>query len=121
MFSRAAFTSSARSTSRPLGVNPVDLELPGPGRGCPIEFGDEARGGDPVPADLTMSRAPREHDVLPPAQGALSLEQPEFRREVCATAKSAFATSAAPGTVRTYDARLRAIAPKVTAKLGPQV
>ena len=111
MFSRAAFTSAARSASRPIGATRVYLDLSGPGRGCPVEFGAEARGSDPVPTDLTMSLAPRERDVLPPSRGALSLEQLEFRREVRATAESAFATSAAPGAVRTYEATSRAIFP----------
>ena len=110
-FSRAAFTPAARRASRPLAVNPVDLELPGPGRRYSIEFGDEAHGGGPVPADPTMSLGRREQDVLPPARGALSLEQLEFRCEVCATAESAFATSAAPGAARTYEAALRATFP----------
>ena len=55
---------------------------------------------------------------MPPAQAAQSLEQLEFRREVCAAAKSAFATTAAPGAVRTFEATLRANVPKVTANLG---
>ena len=58
--------------------------------------------------------------MLPPAQGALSLEQLELRREVRATAKFAFAAGAAPGTVRTHKATLLASAPKVTARLGSQ-
>ena len=86
-----------------------------------MEFGDEARGGDPVPADLTMPPAPLGQDVLPPAQGALSLEHQEFRREVCSPAKSAFTTSTAPGAVRTYEATSLAAVPKVTAKSGSQV
>ena len=49
------------------------------------------------------------------------MEQQNFRREVCATAKPVFATSALPGAVRTYEARLRASAPRFTAKLGSQV
>ena len=121
MFSRAAFTSAARFTSHPHGANPADLDLCGPGSGCPVEFGDEGHGGDAVPADPTTPLPSRAQDALPPAQGALPVERQEFRREVCATAKPAFATSAAPGTVRTYEATLRATAPEVTAKLGPQV
>ena len=87
----------------------------------PRGVGDEVHGVDPAPADLTMSHAPRDQDVLPLAEGALSLGQQDFRREVCATAKSACATSAAPGAVRTYEATLRAIVPKITAELGSQV
>ena len=104
MFSRAAFASAARTTSRPRVANPVHLGLSGPGRGCPVGFGDEGRGVQPAPADIPISLAPREQDVLTLAEGALSLEKQEFRREACATVKSAFATGAAPGTLRTYEA-----------------
>ena len=116
MFPRAAFTSAARSASRPLGVNRVDLESSGPVRGCPVEFGDEAHGGDTAPACLTMPLAPlgrmccRLLRVRCPSSGS------ERDREV-----RFFVTSAAPGAVRTYEAALRALVPKVTAKLGSQV
>ena len=56
-----------------------------------------------------------------PASGTTSIEQQNFRRKVVEAAQSAFPNSAAPGTVRTYEATLRAIAPKVTAKLGSKV
>ena len=89
-----------RTTSRFPAVSPVDLDLSGSSRGCPVEFEDEAHGVDPAPADLSISLAPSVQDVLPPAEGAPSLEQQNFRREVFTTAKSAFA--AAPGTVRSH-------------------
>ena len=40
---------------------------------------------------------------------------------MCAAAESAFATSAAPGAVRTYEVTLRAIVPKFAAKSGSQM
>ena len=86
-----------------------------------MEFGAKAQGFDSAPADLSVSLAPRERGVSPSAEGAPSLEQQNFRREVFATAQSAFVASAAHGAVRAYEATLRAIAPKVAAKLGDQV
>ena len=58
--------------------------------------------------------------LLPPAFGAPSAEQECFRQEVRRTLQSIFASSAAPGTVRLYEvqATLRALAPKVAAKLS---
>ena len=58
---------------------------------------------------------------MPPAEGALALGQQNFRREVFSTAQSASAASAAPLTVRTYEATLRATVPKFAAKLGTRV
>ena len=106
--------------ARPV-ANTVYLDLPGPGRQCPLESGEEAQGSEPTRTDLSITLAPREQDVLPPADGALSLEQQGLRRLVVETAQWAAVSGAAPGTVRTYEATLRAIALKVTAKLGPQV
>ena len=114
-------TPSSCAAARPPVDYPVDLDLSGPGRICPEEFGEEAQGADPAPTDLSVSVALREQDGLPPADGALSSARQDFRREVVEAVQSAFATSAAPGTARTYEAALRAVASKVTAKLGPLV
>ena len=118
MHFRAAFVSASRAATRPPVANPVDLDLSGPGRKCPVEFGGEAPGADPARADLSVSLAPREQDVTPPSDDDSS-EQQDVRRAVVGTAQSAFATIAAPSTVRTCKAALRAIASKVAAKLGP--
>ena len=65
--------------------------------------------------------APLAQDVLAPAAGPLSTEEESFRRELFSAAQSAFVSSTPPGAVRTYEATLRVIASKVTAKLGAQV
>ena len=98
----------------------MDLDLAGPGRPCPIVVDEEVEGGSrPVP-DLAASSAPLARDVLPPAS-AVSPEQEVFRRELLDAARSSFEVSVATGAVRTYEATLRGIAPKVTLKLGSQV
>ena len=67
-----------------------------------------------------MSSNPLARDALPPASVA-SPAQKAFPRELRDAAQSTFEVSAAASTVRTYEATLRAIAPKVALKLGPQV
>ena len=57
--------------------------------------------------------------MLPPLSVA-SPEQEAFRRELFDAAQLTFEISAATGTVRTYEATLRAIVPKVTLKLASQ-
>ena len=67
-----------------------------------------------------MSSNPLARDALPPASVA-SPAQKAFPRELRDAAQSTFEVSAAASTVRTYEATLRAIAPKVTLKLGSPV
>ena len=121
MYSRAAFVAAPRAAARPSVAKPVDLDLSGPGCECPVEFGGGSQGPDSVPIDLSVSLALHEREVLPPTDGAPSIGHQNFRLELVETAHSAFATGATLGTVRTYEATLRAIAPKVTANLGPKV
>ena len=47
--------------------------------------------------------------------------QLKFRGEVLDVPTSAFASSAAPGSVRTYEAALKSVTPKVTSKVGYQI
>ena len=44
-----------------------------------------------------------------------------FRRQLLVTLQASFSTSAASGTVRTYESALRAIAPRIALRLGAQV
>ena len=112
MFSRAAFASPSRAVARSAAVARVDLDLTGPGRGCPVEFED-----DPAPMEPSVDPALLAQHVLAPAVGPLSSEQERFRHEVFPVAQSAFVASAAPVASTT----LRCIASKVTAKLGARV
>ena len=88
----------------------------GPSRPEPIIEGDELEGGVPVP-DLSISSGTLVRDVLPPAS-APSAEQEGFRRELLEVVRSTLGASSASGTVRTYEATLHGIVPKVTLKLG---
>ena len=83
-------------------------------------FDDDVPADVPAPPDLSASAAPLAQVVLPPAS-ALSSTQVAFRRDLFVTLQSAFEMSAANGTVRTYEATLRNIVPKVSAKWGPPV
>ena len=83
-------------------------------------FDDNAPAAVPAPPDLSAPAAPLARDVLPPAS-VLSPAQEAFRRDLFATLQSAFEVSAASGAVRTYEATLRNIAPKVTVRSGAPV
>ena len=118
MSSRAAFSVASRKAFQSLSNPPIDLDLSGPGRQCPVVMDEEVEGGSrPIP-DLAVSSCPVAQDVLPPAS-AISPAQEVFRRELLDAVQSTFDVRA--GAVRTYEATLRAIAPKVTLKLGSQV
>ena len=83
-------------------------------------FDDDVPDGVSAPPDLSVSAAPLGQDVLPPAS-VLPLAQETLRRDPFATVQPAFEISAACGAVRTYEATLRNIVPKVTLNLGSQV
>ena len=99
---------------------PIDLDLAGPGRPCPVIIDEEPDGPSAPSPDLAASSAPLVRDALPPAS-ASSSEQEAFRRQTFDEARSTFEVSAATGTGRTYGAILRGIAPNVTLKLGSQM
>ena len=120
MFSRAAFSVASRKASASVSLPPVDLDLAGPGRPFPVVVGEEVEGDSRPLPDLTVSSGPLVRDVLPPAS-VVSSAQKAFRRELRGAVQSTFEVSAAAGTVRTREATLRGIAPKVAAKLGSQV
>ena len=115
MFSRAAFSVASREASASVLHPPVYVGLAGPGQPCPTVVDHEAEGESCVPPDLAVSAGPLTRDVLPPA-AMPSPTREVFRRELLATAQYAFEVSAATGTVRTSEATLRGIAPKITLK-----
>ena len=120
MFSRAAFSVAFREAFQSLPNPPIDLDLFGPGRPRPVVMGREVEGGSRPFPDLTVSSCPVAQDVIPPAS-AIFPAQEAFRRELFGAVQSTFEVSAAAGAVRTYEATLRAIVPKVTLKLGSRV
>ena len=120
MYARAAFESASRAASAARAQEQVDPDLSSPNRPCPVAFDEditEAPGDFP---DLSVAAPLSAQEVLVPAH-TLSPDQGSFRQQLLATLQSAFSTSAASGTVRTYESALRAIAPKIALKLGAQV
>lgn len=113
--------SATRAVPRALQVEQADLELTGSDRSCPSAFDEDAEVPDMSIGDLSVSDIPVPVSLLPPASGAPSVEQGRFRRELHRAHRPIFASSTPPGTVRTYEATLRAIAPKVTAKLSSRL
>ena len=120
MFSRAAFSVASRKASPSVSHPPIYPDLAGPGRPCPVVLDEEVEGESRPFPDLTVSSNPLARDALPPASAALPVQEAS-RRELFDATQSTFEVSAAAGAVRTYEATLHAIAPKVTLKLGPHV
>ena len=120
MFSHAAMAAAPRRASVGATDPPIDLSVHGAGRTEPIIIGDEVGEGPPPLPELSASPAPLVRDVLPPAARA-SPEQDAFRGNLLEVARPAFSASSASSTVRTYEAILRGIVPKVTLKLGSAV
>ena len=118
MFSHAALSAASRRAAR-ASQQSVNLELGGPGRPEPLITEDEMETA-PSPPDLSIASGTLVRDVLPPVASP-SPEQELFRRELLEVARSTFGANAASGTVHTYEAVLRGIAPKVMAKLGSAV
>ena len=117
MFSRAAFASASGAASRAAQAEPEDPDLTGPDRTCPFVFDDDSAAPNVFSAKLPVYGITAPTSLLPPGMGPLSTEWERPRQEVRITLQSLFASSAASGTVRTYEAALRAIAPNVTADL----
>ena len=118
MFSHAALSAASRKAAW-SSQQAVNLELGGPDRPEPLVMGDETEAA-PAPPDLSIASGTLVRDVLPPATSP-SPEQELFRRELLEVVRSTFGANAASGTVHTYEAALRGIAPKVMAKLGSAV
>ena len=118
MFPYAAFASSAGAVSRDAPVEQVDRDLAGTDRDSLFAFDAAPAAPSVSPEDSSVLGAAASVSFLPPALGAPSAEQARFREEARSTLQSLSAPSAAPGTVRTNEATLRAIAPKITARLS---
>ena len=110
LFSRAAFASAAGAGSGGARVEQVDLDLTGADRDCQsASDADPAAPSAPL-EDLSVSEIAVPVSLLPQALGSPPAEQDRFRKEVHRSPLSVCASSAAPGTVRTDEATLRAIA-----------
>ena len=120
MFSHAAMAAAPRRASIGAMDPPIVLSLDGASRSEPIIVGDGVEDGPPPLPDLSMSSAPLVRDVLPPAVSATS-EQGALRGNLLEVVRSTFGASSASSTIRTYEAILRGIVPKVALKLGSAV
>ena len=117
MFLGAALSAASNKAAVLSSPPQVGLDLPSASRPCPDDFEEDVADPVPAPPDLSASAAPLSQDVLPPAS-SLPPPQGAFRRDLFSTLSTASEVSAASGTVRTYEATLRSIAPKITSKLG---
>ena len=120
MFSHAAMAAASRKASISTIVPPVDLGLDGASHSEPIIVDDEVEDDPPPLPDLSVSSAPLVRDVFPPALSA-SPEREAFRGNLLEVVRTTFGACSASGTVRTYEAILRGIVPKVALRLGSAV
>ena len=95
----------------------ADLDLTGPDRSCPFAFDEDAEVPSTSIGDLSVSDIWIPASFATPVRCTPSVGQERFHQEVRSTLQYSFASSAAPSSVRTYEATLRATAPKVAAKL----
>ena len=98
----------------------VDLDLTSPGCSRPVALDDDANEAPEAAPDLSVT-VPSSPEGVPAPESALSSDRESFRQQLFSALQSAFAASAASGTIRTYESTLRAIVPKVALKLGTQV
>ena len=120
MFSHAVFSVASKKAAASARPPPVDLNLSGPHRPCPVIVDEEPEASPISIPDLAASSAPSAPDVLSLAT-SLSAGQEDFRRQTVDEVRLAFEASAASGAVRTYEAILRGLAPKAALKLGSPV
>ena len=120
MFLSAALPATSKKATVASSSTQVDLDLSSASRPCPVDFEEDVTDPVPAPPDPSVSAAPVSQDVLPPAS-SLPPPQEAFPRDLFSTLSAAFEVSAASGTVRTYEATLRSIVPKVMSKLGSPV
>ena len=94
------------------------FDLTGPGRCYPLAFDDDAGVPSISLGDSSVSDISAPASCPPPVSGTPSAEHGRFRQEVRSSMQFMSPSSAAPGTVRTYEATLRAVFPELTAKLS---
>ena len=118
IFFRNAFASATREVSRGVRLEHVDRDLTSPDRDCVFAFEDDPAAPGVSLGDFPVSDVAVPASLLPPPPGSPLAERERFRKEARSTLQPLFAPSAVPGTVRTHETTLRAIAPKVTAKFS---
>ena len=67
IFSHAAFSVVSERAAASVQNPPIDLDLAGPGRPCPVVVDDGPEDPSIRLPDLAASSAPLARDVLPPA------------------------------------------------------
>ena len=82
MFSEVAFASATRAVLRGPRMGPVDLDLKGPNRDCPLAFDDDPGAPCAHLGDLCVSDVSAPESLLPPPIGSTSAKPGRFRREV---------------------------------------
>ena len=112
MSSCPASASATRAVFRAKQGGQAAPVLTCPDRTCLFAFDDDSAVPSVSLGDLVASDISAPASFPPAAFGTPSVDQER------SALQSLFASSAAPGTVRTPGATLRAIAPKVTAKLS---
>ena len=118
VFSRAAFSSAARAAAPPSAVASHDLGLRAQNADYPLEP-EKSFEPHAVPSqDLSVLLAPSQTFRLPPTTGPVTVSQECFRRELLGAAQTVTGSSSAPGAVRTYEALLRSLVPRVVDDLG---
>ena len=116
MFSRAAFSSAAHSASRASSASTLDLRLfPPVGR---VNQDELSEGRAPSSAVLSAPHVPFPATPPHPAARPASATQVRFRHELQRAVQSMVSPSAAPKAVRTYEAALQEIFPRIVKKLG---
>ena len=76
MFSHAAFSVVTERAAAPVRNPPIDLDLAGPSRPCPVVVDEEPEYPSAPLPDLAASSAPLARDVLPPALALPWSEKP---------------------------------------------
>ena len=98
----------------------VDLDLTSPGCPRPVAFDEDANEAPEAAPDLSVTAPPSPQEV-PALASAPPPDRESSRQQLFSSLQSAFAASAASGTMRTHESALRAGGPKVALKSGTHV
>ena len=118
LFSRAAFSSAARAAASPSTVVFRELGLRAQNADYPLEHGESFEPHTTPDEDPSSSLVSPQAVLLPPTTSPATSSRERFRRELLGAVQTALSSSAAPGTVRMYEAVMQSLAPRVVANLG---